>query len=390
MAGTSLDPATQRGDALRADPWAWPTLRDAQRTVLLDVLVHGTRSRADLARRAGLSRASLSRVTREFVDAGLVREAGAPPLEGRGRPSEMIEIVPDAARFIGFKLTGDSLYTAVVDLAADVLHSEGQPLTTRDVGDVVALMAQTVARLRARFERVAAVGVCLAGDVRFEDEHAVVVGSAFLGWDEVPLEALVSGAVGLPVAVSNDVQALTTAHHWFGAGVGASSLAVIGLGAGIGCGLVVDGELVRGAHGHPGKVGHLPVTADGPRCDVGHVGCASAFVTIPAILHNCGGSGFWESLEAARAGDRRADEAFRQAGTALGAVIAALVNIVDPELVVVTGEGLAIAEYAESDMQASIASRLDPASEPPSVQLRSFQFTDYAWGAAITAIRNLI
>ncbi|GAA4416004.1 ROK family transcriptional regulator [Georgenia halophila] len=401
--GTSLEPAEAqpRTPALadeavtddmgvRAQRWAWPALPEAQRTTLLDVLVHGNRSRAELARRSGLSRASLSRVTRRLVDAGLVREAGAPPLEGRGRPSEMIEIVPEAARFIGFKLTGDSLYAAVVDLGANVLHSEGQPLVTKVVGDVVTLIEQVVDRLREQFSRVAAVGVCLAGDVRFEDRHAVVVGSAFLGWDEVPLETLLARATGLPVAVSNDVQALTTAHHWFGAGVGASSLAVIGLGAGIGCGIVVDGELVKGAHGHPAKVGHLPVTSEGPRCDMGHVGCASAYVTIPAILRNTGGAGFWESLAAARGGDERADAAFRQAGTALGAVIAVLVNIVDPERVIVTGEGLAIAEYASDEMTTALAARLDPVSEAPAVQLRTFHFTDYAWGAAITAIRNLI
>ncbi|WOF24232.1 ROK family transcriptional regulator [Microbacterium betulae] len=391
-AGVIGSPGRPERSSAPSGRWRWPELRDAQRTVLLDVLVHGTRSRADLTRRSGLSRASLSRLTRELGDAGLVRETSASPAEGRGRPSEMIAIVPDAAHFIGFKLTGDSLYTVVTDLSAKIRHSEGEPLVTRDVADVVALIVRTAARLRERFPRIAAIGVCLAGDVRVDPSGGgdVVVGSAFLGWDEVPLQALIEESVELPVSVGNDVQALTTAHHWFGAGVGSSSLAVIGLGAGIGCGIVVGDQPVRGARGHPGKVGHLPVTPDGPSCDVGHVGCVSAYVTIPAILRNAGGSAFRESHAAARAGQARAHTAFLAAAEALGAVVASLANLVDPERIIVTGEGLAVAEYAPEHLATAVRERLDPAAEPPTVILQPFQFADYAWGAAITAISELV
>ncbi|MGW9112968.1 ROK family protein [Microbacterium sp. NPDC055683] len=369
----------------------WPELREAQRVILLDVLIHGSRSRAELARRSGLSRASLSRLTRELGDLGLVREAAAAPAEGRGRPSDTIQIVPEAAAFLGFKLTGDALYAAVVDLGGAVLHAEGEPLVTREVADVVAVIARTADRLRSRFARVAAMGVCLAGDVRRDaGAGAVVVGSDFLGWHEVPIEQLVMRATGLPVAVSNDVQALTSAHHWFGAGVGASSLAVIGLGAGIGCGIVVGDHAVAGAKGHPGKVGHLPVGRGDARCDAGHAGCVSAYVTVAAILRNAGTASFWEALESARAGEPAAERAFRDAAEALGAVIAALVNLVDPERIIVTGEGLAVAELHPDVVELAVRSRLDPASEAPQVTLQPFAFTDYAWGAAVTAMTALV
>jgi predicted NBD/HSP70 family sugar kinase len=371
--------------------WAWPALREAQRAVLLDVLVHGTRSRADLARRTGLSRASLSRLTRDLGELGLVRELDAAPSEGRGRPSEMIEIVPESACFLGFKLTGDALYAAVIDLSANVVHAEGEPLVTREVEDVVALIARTTSRLVERHSRIAAIGVCLAGDVRHDAAlSAVVVGSAFLGWDEVPIEHLIRQATGLPVAVSNDVQALTAAHHWFGAGVGASSLAVIGLGAGIGCGIVVNDEPVAGAQGHPGKIGHLPVGRTDAMCDHGHVGCVSAFVTIPAILKNAGSASFWETIEAARSGAPQAEWAFRAAAEALGAVIATIANLVDPKRIIVTGEGLPIAELYGDEVHDAVAKRLDPASATPQVVLQPFAFTDYAWGAAVTAIIALV
>src|SRR5699024_5586255 len=172
----------------------------AQRSILRDVLVHGPRSRADLTRRSGLSRASLSRLTRELADVGLVREGAALPEDRRGRPSERIELVSGAAYFVGFKLTGDALYLAVSDLSARVVQAEGQPLTGTAVGHVLAEVGHAVDRVGDRFGRIGAIGVCLAGDVRYADGRAVVVGSAVLGWDEVRLEELVSEATGLPVA----------------------------------------------------------------------------------------------------------------------------------------------------------------------------------------------
>ncbi len=383
------DEPTKQGD-FNESRWSWPVLRDAQKSVLRDVLVHGPRSRAELTHRSGMSRASLSRLTRELADLGLMHEGAALSEDRRGRPSEVMELVAESAYFVGVKLTGDALYGAVTDLTVHVVHSEGQPLTTTVVSDVVAQISQFVERIRKRFKRVAAIGVCLAGDVTFVDGKAVVRGSDFLGWNEVNLEELVSRATDLPVAINNDVQALTTAHHWFGPGVGKNPFAVISLGEGIGSGIVADEQVVTGAHGRPGRIGHLPVTGDGPTCDRGHIGCVSAYVTVPAILRNSGGAGFWETLDAAKRGDERAEKAFRDAGTALGAAVAMLANIVDPESILITGEALDVARFASKQMEESIQMRLDPGSSFPNVELGEFEFTDYAWGAAINAIRTLV
>jgi predicted NBD/HSP70 family sugar kinase len=358
--------------------------------VLLDVLIHGSRSRAELGRRTGLSRASLMRLTRDLVEFGFVTEGGAAESSGRGRPSDLVHVRPEAAHFAGIKLTGDTLYGAVTDLHANVVATAERSLDSREVDDVVALIAEVVAGFRAEYPRLAAVGVCLAGDVHIVEGKSVVVGSDFLGWSKVPIQSLVESATGLPASIWNDVQALTLGHHWFGAGVGCSSLVLIGLGAGIGSGIVVEGELIRGGHGRPGKVGHISVTSDGPVCDRGHVGCASAFVTIPAILRNAGSEGFWETLELAKSGDPVATAAFHAAGRALGAVVAELNNIIDPEKIIVTGEGLAMAEFAREQVLAEIDTRRDPAAQPVTLDLHAFNFSDYAWAAAISAIKHVV
>ena len=369
---------------------AWPDLHEGQRAVLLEVLIHGAMSRAELSRRLGLSRTSLSRLTRELVELGLVEEGETLPIGGRGRPSEMLRIRPDAAFFAGIKLTGDALYVTVVDLHAQVVLREDHDLDSRAVDDVVALIGRVVHRLREQHPLLRAVGVCLAGDVEDVGERQLVVGSHFLGWDQVALAELVTAATGLPAVAANDVQSLTAAHHWFGAGVGLRSFAVIGLGAGIGAGIVANGQIVKGARGHPGKIGHLPVTADGPRCDRGHVGCVSAYVTAPAILANSGADEYAQAIVRARRGEPVAVAAFDAAGFALGTAIATIVDLVDPEKIVVTGEGLAVLELAPTAMERGIAVRLDPASEPVPVEARPFDFSDYAWAAAISAIRHVI
>lgn len=331
------------------------------------------------------------RLTRDLVELEFVTEGAALRSTGRGRPSETVHIRPESAHFAGIKLTGETLYAVVTDLHANTVHTEEHALASRSVDDVVALIVETAGRLSASHPRLAAIGICLAGDVRVVRGSATVVGSHFLGWeDEVPLERLVAERSGLPTAISNDVQALTLAHHWFGAGVGCRSLAVIGFGAGIGAGLVVGDELVRGAAGHPGKVGHLFVTDDGPGCDAGHPGCVSAFVTIPSVLRNAGVADLDSLRVAFLAREPRAVAAVEAAGRAIGVVVATLRNVADVEKVVVTGEGLEIARWAHEQLQATLDARLDPAASDAALDLRDFAFADYAWAAAITAIHHVV
>lgn len=367
----------------------WPELHEAQRAVLLEVLIHGSRSRAELARRTKLSRATLMRLIRGLVELGLVTEGETVAPTGRGRPSEIVHLRPEAASFVGVKLTGDALYAVVTDLHAKVLATEERLLGDRAVEDVVALIAEVVEQFHHDFF-LTAIGVCLAGDVAHAGDKAIVLESPFLGWGTIALGELVESATGLPAAVSNDVQALTVAHHWFGAGVACSNMALIAVGAGIGSGLVVNDEAVRGSRGHPGKVGHLIVRDDGPQCDRGHTGCVSAFVTIPAILSNAGTASLDATLAAAVAGDVESDRALREAGRALGTVVAILADLIDPEKVIITGESLAVARYAGVELEAAIRERLDPTAESVQVELVDFDFADYAWAAAIGAIRHVI
>lgn len=366
----------------------WPELGDAQRRVLLELLLRGEQSRVRLAEAVGLSRASLTRIARDLLELGLVVEGAVEQKATRGRPGEMLRLRPEAGHFVGVKLTGEALYLVVTDLSARVVAATTRALPDRDVAGVVALIAE-VARETAGAWSPVAIGVGLAGDVERNGE-AVLRASHFLGWDAVPLERHVAEATGLPTTVSNDVHALAAAHHWFDGLEHYRSLVVYGLGAGIGSGVVIEGELMEGAHGRSGRVGHARVGGEGRVCDNGHGDCIHSFVTMPSIEANAGVP-YAEALERARAGEPRASAALERAAYALGAAIADSVNAFDPEAVCLLGEGLDMADVAPEAVRRGLSEFLENvAPETVRIERPPFTFELYARGAAVAAMRDLL
>ena len=369
----------------------WPGLPDTERRVLLELLLHGEQSRVRIAERLGLSRTSLTRVTRGLIDGGLVREGALLPSGSRGRPAEMLHLRPDAAHFAGVKLTADRMYLVVTDLHAQVVATVSESLPSREVDEVVALIARSIPEVDG--SEVVAIGIAVAGDVTETPEGGILRNSNFLGWDGVHLSRLVTAASGLPSAIVNDVHALAGAHHWFGTQARHASLVVYGVGAGVGSGVVIGGEVHLGANGRAGRVGHTRVGGQGRRCDNGHLDCVHSFVTMPAIAHNAGVvAGDYDALlERARGGDAVAVAAFRGAARALGAAIAEAVNAFDPEVIAVMGEGTDMLEIAPEDVRSSLAEFLEE-GHPDEVVIErpAFEFGMYARGAAVAAMRRLL
>lgn len=370
----------------------WPDLPETERRVLLDLLLHGSQARVRLAERVGLSRASLTRIARGLIDAGLITEGEAVSSGARGRPGESLDLRPDAARFLGLKLTGDAAYVVCTNLAATVLSEASTPLPSRDFDEVMQFLGAFLADF-AHGTNPVALGVAVAGDVIDRNGQVLLERSNFLGWHDVPLSARLSHATGLPVTITNDVQALAGAHHWFGGLQKHRSLVVYGLGAGIGSGIVLQDELLTGAHGRAGRVGHLRLDAVGRRCENGHVDCVHSFVTMPAIAANVGVAEdrYEEALARARSGDPAAVRAFELAAEALGIVIAEAVNTFDPEIVSIMGEGRDMVELAPHRVRAALADHLEQ-GDPDGVviDVPAFHFGLYARGAAVAAMRELL
>ncbi|MBW8738685.1 MAG: ROK family transcriptional regulator [Streptomyces turgidiscabies] len=385
-------PSTSRAEV-------FPVHTPAASQIFTTVLSHGPLTRTDAARRAGLSAAAVTKAVRPLLEAGyLVEDADAETRPVLGRPANLVRVDGGRALFIGIKITGDEIFGVLTDLCCRVLVARDLPLPARTPEAVLASVAELVRELLTEADGfgvpVLGCGVALAGEV--DRAEGAVRYSPFLDWRDLPLAELAAMATGLPVTVDNDVRALTVAEQWFGAGVGLSGFAVVTVGAGVGCGLVVHGRVVAGAYGVAGEIGHVVVDPAGPPCHCGQRGCLQAFAgdaEIVARVRDVTGRAVTDSAEAvalAHAGHPGAREVYTRAGAAIGRVIATVANLLGPERVIISGEGLAAYDlFAEQIRDAFTATAFGSAARCE-LLIRPLPFEEWARGAAATAIRSFV
>ena len=368
---------------------AWRPLAESARAVALEVLIHGPLSRAELARRLGMSTPSLSRLTRPLTEAGLISETGDQQVIGRGRPSQPLAVIADAHHFLGINITGEMLYGALINLRAQVLTSSVMPLEDRDPDVVVSRVQQLIRQLTAGQSEVDALGVALGGNC----SDGIVTRAPFLGWSGVPLGPMLHDRTGLPTVVGNDIAAFTEAEHWFGAGRDCPHFAVLTIGAGIGHGLVVHDRMVLSPDAGLGLIGHFPLEPGGPPCPLGHRGCATALLTTEAIESAISVAlgrrlGYPECLSLAAAGNAAARSIVDEAARGLGRLVAATANLNMPRKIILSGEGIGLVDVARPALDAGIAADRDPDAAPLELAIRYTDFTQWARGAGVIALQN--
>ncbi|MDP9417695.1 MAG: ROK family protein [Actinomycetota bacterium] len=362
-------------------------LPPAARAVAVEVLVHGQRSRAQLAKTMGLSPATLTRLVRPLVDAGVLVESGAVRTPGRGRSSLPLDVVVDASRFVGVKLTTDSIYAVVTDLRAEVIDSETLAEPSLAVPEVVAAVAGVVGRLVSRADRpVRAVGVTVGGKVH---DGETVADSPFLHWHDVPFRTLLAHQIAAPLHLANDVVGLTKAQQWFGYGRTYADFALLTVGAGVGYGLVVNHEVVPTL---VSPISHLPVDPYGPLCPLGHRGCLTAYVTSPAMtaaVSQAHGRSvtYDEVLRLTAVGDPVAGRVVREAARALGRTVGAITSLTGVERIILSGEGVGLVELARDALECGRSDYGVGAGPAPELVIQPMDFLEWARGAAVVAIQ---
>ncbi|MFF2050504.1 ROK family protein [Leifsonia sp. NPDC058194] len=371
---------------------------DAATRVFSTILTRSPISRIDVARLTGLSQAAVTKAVAPLVAAGLVNDSRDPTLTGLpGRPVSPVAVVPDAVVAIGVKVNADELIGVATDLTTRTIASERVPLTSHEPAHVVDAIVELCGRLRATIgdlgARLAAVGIAVSGDV--DSETGVVRDSALMGWRGVALGTELAERLHQPVVVENDVRALTIGEHWFGVGLGTGSFAIVTIGRGIGSGLHLNGEVVEGAYGVAGEIGHLPLTSPDHTCACGRRGCVEAVAATSAIVEAVQAAhgrpvSIDEAVALGRAGDPAAVSAFAEAGHVIGAAIASLVNLVGPELVIIGGEGVANFDLLETALRESYAEHVFASADRARIVVRPHTFEDWARGAAAAAIRSLV
>jgi predicted NBD/HSP70 family sugar kinase len=286
------------------------------------------------------------------------------------------------------KLTRESIYGVLVDLRARVLHTEVVAEPSLAVDEVVSAVTEVVSKLRSRSSRpVTAVGVTVGGRV---DDGETVTDSPFLEWHDVPFRTLLAREVGDPLFLANDVVGLTMAQQWFGYGRTFADFALLTVGAGVGYGLVIDHRVVPT---HVSPVSHLPVDPHGPMCRLGHRGCMSAYLTSGAMCATASQAlgrpvSYDELLGMARQQHPVATRVVSEAAHALGQATAAITSLTGVERIILTGEGIGLAQL---DPQALRAGRLAYASAPVGTidpVVMPMHFVEWARGAAALAIQH--
>lgn len=377
----------------------FPAHTPAASQIFTTVLAHGPLTRMEAARRAGLSPAAVTKAVRPLIEAGyLVEDAGAGVRPALGRPASPVRVDGGRALFVGLKVTGDEIIGVLTDLCCRIRAARRVPLAGRAPYEVLAVAADLVRELLTEAEgfgvRVLGLGAAVAGDV--DRDAGTVRYSPFLDWHDVPLAELAGAASGLPVTVDNDVRALTVAEQWFGDGVGLSDFAVVTVGAGIGCGLVVHGRVVSGAHGVAGEIGHVPVDPDGPPCHCGDRGCLEAVASDAAItarVREVAGVPVADAAEAlalARQGDAGARSVYARAGEAIGRGIATVANLLGPQRVIISGEGLAAYDLFAGQIRDAFAAAAFGSAARCEIRTRPLPFEEWARGAAATAIQSFV
>lgn len=314
-------------------------------------------SRTDLARRTGLSLPTVSEIVAELISTGIVEERETGRSAGGRRPV-LLALKPDAGYVVGIKLTETRVIAVLTDLEATIVARDVTTVAGLSVDAVVAAVGAAVARLRrsAHGRPVHGVGVGMAGVI--DRASGTVRHATYSEWHDVDLAGLLTTRAGLPVVLDNDVNTLVANEKWFGAGRGVDDVAVVSIGRGVGLGLVLDGRLYRGSAGGAGEFGHTKV-ADGPVCACGGRGCLEALIGEPALRARASAVlgrdvDVDEAAELARQGNGAVQEIFHTAGRLLGTAVGNLVNLLNPELVVLAGEGTRLSDLFRADFDRAL------------------------------------
>jgi predicted NBD/HSP70 family sugar kinase len=363
---------------------------DLTRSAVLALLgTSGPLSRADLARELEVSPATVTQITKELMARGMVLEVEQAPSRG-GRPGQLLGLVGSAGHALGAKVAADHVAIADVRLDGQVLARWEHPLDASGPAAPDALAAH----LKRAIEDSAAVGTPLLGvgvgvPGSVDEQATGTVDAPTLGWQRLALGQRLRSALAVPVLVENDVNTLAVAERLYGRGRTHRDFLVVTIGRGVGAGLVVDGTVYRGARGGAGEFGHLPVQRDGEVCPCGNKGCLESLVGADALVREArradvlGSHGTVDELSVkADDGNLDARAVLAYAADVLGRAVAGLVNVMDPEVVVVLGEGTKAWSHWSQPFESAFRAHLLASRRAVPVEVDVWDDIAWAQGAA--------
>ena len=322
--------------------------------LLTRVHLMGPTSRATLTRDLGLNRSTIGDLTSSLVDLGLVTEAGTVSTHGNGRPSYVVQPRDDVT-VIGVNLGVDRNTVASVGLGGEVLSRRERP-HHRGEHDMLSVVESLGQMIEDACGRIGTDAAWVSASPCRAQSGCATASSRFapnLGWVNAPFTAALSSRLGMTVVCDNDAHLGARAEHLRGVAVGRDNIAYLAGSVGVGGGFIVGGQPLTGASGYAGEIGHLSLDPDGPACRCGNSGCfetkisENRLLTLAGRLPGGGPEAVQEVIGAACAGEERASEALDDIAGWLALGLRAVINIFNPEMVVL-GDSLALVWQARA------------------------------------------
>lgn len=376
-----------------------------RRALLQQIRMVGSVPRIELSGLTGISRATVTTITAEFLRNGLIEEVERKDAKAdsrRGRPRVDLKIRGAARLVVGVKISSRSMSLVLLDfegtrLAALETGLQGSVFTPDDLAHAIGAAIDELTGSAGRSaEEVSGVGVGIAGIV--QASTGFVHWSPSLSQRNVAFGATLTAVLGTPAFIDNDANLVAVAEKTIGLGQSHTDFIVVTIESGVGMGLVIGGNIYRGTRGCGAEFGHTKVHLDGALCRCGQRGCLEAYVGDYALLREAmtmpgadpgadAGTSIEALLNAARNGDAMARSIVERAGRMFAMGLANLVNIFDPQLIILAGEQMQFdhlyADAVITEMRKSIV-QVDKA--PPEVVVHKWGDKMWAHGAAAFAL----
>jgi N-acetylglucosamine repressor len=333
------------------------TSREINRQIALNLIrAHQPVSRADLARLMNVRRGVASLLVSELLNESLIFEGALGESVGRGRRPTFLYIDSRQRCVVGVDIRASRTYIMMTDLMGRQLGVVSSFQTNRDPEVLIPDLARRIKQTLVENKEVGVcegVGVAVPGMV--DPVRGTVLHAPTLAWRDVNLREPLAVAVGIPVHIENSGKACALAQLWATRSdvVASGNSVFVSVSDGVGVGVVVNGELLRGRHNTAGEFGHVPLSIDGPRCSCGATGCWESYVSNLATLSRYFGRDLSEPrprdsetasfsvedlIARARAGDAKALAAINSTARYLGLGLASLINALDPARIYIGGE----------------------------------------------------
>jgi glucokinase-like ROK family protein len=334
------------------------------RVIQLNLLYEGSLSRIQLAQKTSLSATTITNLVDELIEKGIVSECITPRLSSKrkvGRPQLGLCLVKDARFSLGVHMRMDVYRIAILNLLGEVVDWKEFSFSTKAtplevIDDIAKNSEKLISKTGIDRQRIIGVGVGASGLVDYKS--GVNILATNFGWKDVPMREWLMDRLGLPIVVDNNVRCMALGEAIFGVGRGIKSLVFIYGRFGVGAGIVVNGEVFRGSGLGAGEVGHtIILSQNGQLCRCGQHGCLETLVSEPSLieqgiklaethpnsllaeqLNNSKESSRIKRLfNAVRLGDPHAKQLVEQSARYLGIALANVVNLVNPEIILLGG-----------------------------------------------------